>query len=67
MAQQGVKMRECKKDQLLRMDIIAKLYKRGFSYRDIQNEVRTRLDLQTYSLRTVHKDVNRLLEEWREM
>lgn len=67
MAQKGVKMRECKKDQLLRMDIIAKLYKRGFSYREMQNEVKARLDLETYSLRTVHKDVNRLLEEWREM
>lgn len=65
MAQAGVKMREIKQMQIVRMDIIAQLYKRGYSYREIRAEVMARLDLKTYSLRTVHKDVNKLLEEWR--
>ena len=51
--------------QIIRLDIVSQLYKRGYSYREIREEVMKRLDLPTYSLRTVHKDVNRLLEEWR--
>ena len=49
----------------LRLDIVATLYKRGYSYRAIREEVMARLDLPAYSLRTVHKDVQRLLAEWR--
>lgn len=59
-------MKDYRQAQIVRLDIIAELYKRGYSYRDIREEVMTRLDLPTYSLRTVSKDVNRLLEEWRE-
>ncbi len=62
----GKKMRDYRQEQLLRLNIIAGLYKRGYSYREIREEVMARLDLQTYSLQTVHKDVNRLLSEWRE-
>lgn len=60
------KMKDYRQAQIVRMDIIAQLYKRGYSYRQIQEEVKARLDLQSYSLRTVHKDVNTLLTEWRE-
>lgn len=61
-----VRMKDYRQAQIVRLDIIAELYKRGYSYRDIRTEVMNRLDLQTYSLRTVAKDVNKLLEEWRE-
>nr|DAP91933.1 MAG TPA: hypothetical protein [Caudoviricetes sp.] len=67
MAEQGKKkMKDYRQAQIVRLDIIAELYKKGYSYRDIREEVMTRLDLSSYSLRTVSKDVNRLLEEWRE-
>ena len=60
-----IRMKDFRQAQIVRLDIIAQLYKRGYSYPEIKEEVMTRLDLKTYSLRTVHKDVNRLLEEWR--
>ena len=59
-------LKEYKKDQIVRLEIVSQLYKRGYSYREIQQEVKARLDLSSYSLRTVHKDVNVLLKEWRE-
>ena len=55
-----------KQVKLARLEIVAKLYKRGYSIRKIRDEVMRRLDLQTYSLQTVHKDVRTLLDEWRE-
>lgn len=61
----GKKMKDYRQAQIVRLDIIASLYKRGYSYREIREEVMARLDLQSYSLQTVHKDVNRMLEEWR--
>lgn len=48
------------------MEIVASLYKRGHSYRDIRSEVMKRLNLETYSTKTVHSDVHTLLNEWRE-
>lgn len=60
------KMKDYRQAQIVRMDILAQLYKRGWSYREMQAEVMARLDLKTYSLRTVSKDINKLLEEWRE-
>lgn len=59
-------MKDYRQAQIVRMDILAQLYKRGWSYREMQAEVMARLDLKTYSLRTVSKDINKLLEEWRE-
>lgn len=49
-----------------RLEIVARLYKRGYSIRAIRAEVMRRLDLATYSTQTVHKDVQTLLKEWRE-
>lgn len=49
-----------------RLEIVAQLYKRGWSLRKIQAEVMRRLDLPTYSLNTVHRDIRCLLDEWRE-
>lgn len=52
--------------KLARLEIVAKLYKRGYSIRKIQSEVMKRLDLKTYSVGTVHGDIQTLLDEWRE-
>ena len=52
--------------KLARLEIVSTLYKRGYSYRKIKEEVMKRLDLSTYSLQTVKNDVQTLLEEWRE-
>lgn len=52
--------------KLARLEIVATLYKRGYSIRKIQSEVMKRLDLKTYALATVHNDIQSLLEEWRE-
>lgn len=66
----GFKSRKSQRDyrnaQLIRLEIIAQLFKRGYNYRQMQQEVKARLDLQSYSLSTVHKDVRTLLSEWRE-
>ena len=59
------KKKRQEKMRTLRLDIVATLYKRGYSYRAIREEVMAPLDLPAYSLRTVHKDVHRLLAEWR--
>ncbi len=48
-----------------RKEIIAPLYKRGWSIRKIAEEVRTRLDTSC-STRTIWNDINELLQEWRE-
>lgn len=52
--------------RLARLEIVAQLYKRGYSIRKIQSEVLNRLELKTYSIATVHSDIKTLLEEWRE-
>lgn len=65
-SEKKMKMKDYRQAQIVRLDIIAGLYKRGYSYREIREEVMARLDLKSYSLRTVHKDVQQLLEEWRE-
>lgn len=59
------RLRNFKKEKLLRMDILSTLYKRGYSYRDMRSEVMARLGLRSYSLETVKKDIDSLLEEWR--
>lgn len=62
------KAQDKKKNQvkLARLEIVSNLYKRGYSYRKIREEVMKRLDLSTYSLQTVKNDVQTLLDEWRE-
>lgn len=49
-----------------RLPIIAQLYRRGYSYRQIRSEVMARLDLDTYSIGTLHNDIKYLLSQWRE-
>ena len=60
---QDIRQRQKK---IARLEIVATLYKRGYSIRKIQSEVMARLDLKTYSVATVHSDIKSLLEEWRE-
>lgn len=62
------KAQEKKRNQLkqARLEIVAGMYKWGYSLRKIQSEVVKRLELSSYSLATVHKDVQTLLDEWRE-
>ncbi len=52
--------------KLARLEIVATLYKRGYSIRKIQSEVMKRLALKTYSIAPCHSDIQSLLEEWRE-
>lgn len=61
-----IRLRRFRTAKLLRMDILSTLYKRGYSYREMRSEVMARLDLQSYSLETLKKDIDSLLEEWRE-
>lgn len=49
-----------------RLEIVAELYKKGYSIRKIREEVMLRLDLQSLSTATVLADVKTLLQEWRE-
>lgn len=48
-----------------RLEIVSKLYRMGYSYSKIRTEVMARLNLATYSKKTVHDDIHYLLKEWR--
>ena len=48
-----------------RLVIVAELYKKGYSCRQISEEVMKRLDLASYSTSVVHRDIQVLLKEWR--
>lgn len=53
--------------QLLRMDIISRLLKRGNpTIRELRQEIMTRLGLERLSTKTVLTDKERLLREWKE-
>jgi hypothetical protein len=52
--------------KIARLEIVAQMYKRGHSLRNIRAEVMKRLELKSYSISTVHKDIQSLLKEWRE-
>lgn len=56
-----------RKQATLRQNIVAELYRHGYTYREIREEVKNRLDLPKYSLDTVHRDVQAILAEWRQM
>lgn len=61
----NARKRDYRRMALARQEIVSQLFKRGYTYPDIRREVMARLDLPTYSLSTVCKDVNTLLAEWR--
>lgn len=52
--------------KLGRLEVLSKLYLRGYSVRGIRAEVMKRLSLETYSISTCQKDIHTLLDEWRE-
>lgn len=60
------RMRQYRQMQEARLPIVAELYKHGYTYREIREEVMARLGLSSYSSRTISKDIKRLLAEWRE-
>lgn len=49
-----------------RMELLAPLFKHGYTYREMQREVMARLNLKSYSLRQVKYDIDALLKEWQE-
>ena len=49
-----------------RLEVIAQLYKRGFTIRAIKAELMKRFDLKALSTATVHRDIQTLINEWRE-
>ena len=65
MGKQGLHMRDYRGMIVMRLEIVSEMYKRGYTLQKIRDEVMARLRLETYSLQTVHKDVQRLLKEWR--
>lgn len=52
--------------RLARLEIVSEMYLRGNTVRKIRAEVMRRLDLPTYSTKTVHSDIQICLAEWRE-
>lgn len=59
-----LKAQHCAKEQ--RLEIVAPLWRKNYTYREIQAEVMKRLDLKAYALSTVKSDVDTLLKEWQE-
>ncbi|GHT33967.1 hypothetical protein FACS189434_09320 [Bacteroidia bacterium] len=53
------------KERYARLEIVSKLYKRGYSERSIMNEVNALLNTN-YCSATIHNDIQMLLKEWRE-
>jgi hypothetical protein len=49
-----------------RREIVAELYRKGYSIRQICKEVKRRLDLTSCSTKSIHDDIQALLTEWRE-
>ena len=49
-----------------RLDIIAELYKRGYSLRKITEDVKPRLNIPKLAVSSTYNDVQTLLKEWRE-
>ena len=54
-----------RKQKEARLVIVSELYSKGKSFREIRSEVIRRLDLGSYSLKTVHDDIETLLKQWR--
>lgn len=49
-----------------RLETVSRLYKRGMSKTDIRLEVMKELNLKTYNRKTLDKDIQILLDRWRE-
>ena len=59
-------LKAIKQKKIARLNIVGDLYKKGWSIRQIRAEVMARLDLPTLSTGTVKRDIDTLLEEWRD-
>lgn len=59
-------LKAIKQKKIARLNIVSDLYKKGWSIRQIRAEVMARLDLPTLSTGTVKRDIDTLLEEWRD-
>lgn len=60
------KLREQRILKEQRLEIVAPLWRKNYTYREIRTEVMKRLGLKTYGLFTVKSDVDTLLMEWQE-
>jgi hypothetical protein len=60
-------MNTAQKNKEIRLNIVSDLYKKGYSFRDIAKELKTRLGLEKApSTGTIFNYVQTLLSEWRE-
>jgi len=59
-------LKAIKQKKIARLNIVSDLYKKGWSIRQIRAEVMARLNLPTLSTGTVKRDIDTLLEEWRD-
>ena len=60
------KLREQRIMMQQRMQIVAPLWRKSWTLNEIREEVMKQLGLQTYSLKCVYTDVQRLIKEWQE-
>lgn len=67
MSQPKSRLSRLHRNAVQRQNIVSDLYKQGYNYREIREEVMKRLDIPRYSLQTVHADVQSILAEWRQM
>lgn len=67
MGQSKSRLSRLHRNAVQRQNIVSDLYKQGYNYREIREEVMKRLDIPRYSLQTVHADVQSILAEWRQM
>jgi len=57
--------RTAKQIREARLVVVSELYKKGYGYDAMRKQVMSRLDIDTYSKSTLHKDIHILLHEWR--
>lgn len=60
------KRRDQRREQELRLEIIAPLWRKNWTYKEIRDEVMRRLGKESMSIGTVCKDIKRLVAQWRE-
>ena len=59
-------MTKREKNKIQRLEVVSKLFKKGYTYRQIRIQVMDKLGLKTYSLQTVKRDIDTLLAEWQQ-
>jgi tRNA(Ser,Leu) C12 N-acetylase TAN1 len=61
-----MKLKNKQKIKEARLEIVSKLYCQAWTYERIREEVMSRLNIPSYSLQTVKRDIETLLSLWRE-